>query len=142
MGCKTDLQLVDSPSTDAKKYPFPITSLGVGYLMKNKVKSKIATGVLMLCSAGALTVQADPDTYQGRRVRGVDTQNGGAVQTRNGAGAAQTKNGGAVQTRRGGAAVTGPNGTAVQTRNGNVYTKPSDDNGRKQNNGNANNKSK
>ena len=84
----------------------------------------------MLCTMGALTVQADPDTYKGNHVRGVDTKNGGAVQTRNGAAAAQTKNGGAVQTRRGGTAVNGPNGKAVETRNGNVYTKPSD-NGKK-----------
>jgi hypothetical protein len=100
--------------------------------MKSTVKSKIATGLLTLCSIGALTVRADPNTYQGRNVRGVDTQNGGAVQTRNGAGAVNTQNGGAVQTRRGGTAVNGPNGTAVQTRNGNVYTDPSN-NGRKQN---------
>lgn len=92
--------------------------------MKSTVKSRIAIGVLTLCSMGAVTVQADPNTYQGRRVRGVDTQNGGAVQTRNGAAAVQTKNGGAVQTRRGGTAVNGQNGTAVKTRNGNVYTKP------------------
>jgi hypothetical protein len=108
-----------------------------GYQMKNRVKSQIVTGVLALCGIAALTVQADPDTYEGRRVRGVETQNGGAVQTRNGAAAAETKNGGAVQTRRGGTGVSGPNGTAVETRNGNVYTKPSDnkpsDNGRTKN---------
>jgi hypothetical protein len=98
--------------------------------MKRTVKSQIATGVVMLCTMGALTVQADPDTYQGNRVKGVETKNGGAVQTRNGAAAAQTKNGGAAQTRNGGTAVKGPNGKAVETRNGNVYTKPSD-NGKK-----------
>jgi len=100
--------------------------------MKRIVKSQIATGLLMLCSLAPLTVQADPDTYEGRRVRGVDTQNGGAVQTRNGAAGVNTKNGGAVQTQRGGTAVNGPNGTAVQTRNGNVYTDPSDNKDRKQ----------
>jgi len=92
--------------------------------MKSTVKSQIVTALLTLCSIAALTVRADPNTYQGNRVRGVDTKNGGAVQTRNGAAAVNTKNGGAVQTRRGGTAVNGPNGKAVQTRNGNVYTKP------------------
>jgi hypothetical protein len=96
--------------------------------MKSTLKSQIATGLLTLCTMAALTVRADPNTYQGRNVRGVDTQNGGAVQTRNGAAAVNTKNGGAVQTRRGGKAVSGPNGTAVQTRNGNVYTDPSNNN--------------
>src|SRR4051794_4197576 len=98
-----------------------------GYKMKSTVKSQIATGVLALCSIAALTVKADPDTYDGRRVKGVETQNGGAVETRNGTAAAQTKNGGAVQTRRGGTGVSGANGTAVETRNGNIYTKPSED---------------
>ena len=93
--------------------------------MKSTLKSQIATGLLTLCCIAALTVRAGPDTYEGRRVRGVDTQNGGAVQTRNGAAAVNTRNGGAVETRRGGKAVSGPNGTAVQTRNGNVYTDPS-----------------
>ena len=40
--------------------------------MKNTVKLQIATGVLTLCSIAALTVQADPDTYEGRRVKGVE----------------------------------------------------------------------
>ena len=103
--------------------------------MKSTVKLQIATGLLTLCTIAALTARADdPNSYQGRRVRGVDTQNGGAVQTRNGAAAAQTKNGGAVQTRRGGTAVNGPNGTAVQTRNGNVYTDPSNNGGRQNGN--------
>jgi hypothetical protein len=102
--------------------------------MKSTVKLQIATALLTLCSTAALTVRADPDTYEGRRVRGVDTQNGGAVQTRNGAAAVNTKNGGAVQTRRGGTAVNGPNGTAVETRNGNVYTNPSDNGGRQNGN--------
>ena len=88
--------------------------------MKGTVKSQIVTGLVMLCSVAALTVQADPDTYEGRRVRGADTKNGGAVETRNGAAAVNTKNGGAVQIRRGGKAVSGPNGTSVETRNGNV----------------------
>ena len=117
--------------------------------MKSTVKSQIATGLLTLGSIAALTVRADPNTYDGRRVKGVDTQNGGAVETRNGAaaaktknggavetrngaGAAKTQNGGAVQTRSGGTTVNGPNGTAVKTRNGNVYTQPSD-NGRSKN---------
>src|SRR6516162_4426518 len=102
--------------------------------MKRILKLQIATGLLTLYSMAALTVRADPNTYQGNRVRGVDTQNGGAVQTRNGAAAVNTKNGGAVQTRRGGTAVNGPNGTAVETRNGNVYTNPSDNGGRQNGN--------
>jgi len=93
--------------------------------MKPTLKLKNVSGVVTLFSIAALTAQADPDTYQGRRVRGVETQNGGAVQTRSGAGAVETQNGGAVQTRRGGTAVKTENGTAVQTRNGNVYTDPS-----------------
>jgi hypothetical protein len=110
--------------------------------MKSTLKSQITTGLLALCSAVTLTVRAGPETYEGHRVRGVETQNGGAVETRNGAGAVNTrngggvqtrngaaavntKNGGAVQTRRGGKAVSGPNGTAIETRNGNVYTDPS-----------------
>jgi len=93
--------------------------------MKTPIKLKIVSGVVTLFSIAALTAHADADTYQGRRVRGVETQNGGAVQTRNGAGAVETQNGGAVTTRRGGTAVKTENGTAVQTRNGNVYTDPS-----------------
>ena len=93
--------------------------------MKSTVKSQIATGLLTLCTIATLTVRADPDTYQGNRVKGADTKNGGAVQTRNGAAAVNTKNGGAAETRRGGKAVSGTNGTAVQTRNGNVYSDPS-----------------
>jgi hypothetical protein len=89
--------------------------------MKTTRKSQIVSGILALCSAAALTIQAEPNTYDGRRVRGVDTQNGGAVQTRNGRAAVNTQNGGAVRTRTGGAAVHTQNGTAVQTRNGNVY---------------------
>jgi len=72
--------------------------------MKPTLKLKIVSGVVTLSGIAALTAQADPDTYQGRRVRGVETQNGGAVTT-----------------RRGGTAVKTENGTAVQTRNGNVY---------------------
>ncbi|MGZ4964056.1 MAG: hypothetical protein ACXWKG_14680 [Limisphaerales bacterium] len=94
--------------------------------MKATRKLKIVSAIVTLCSIAALTAQADPDTYQGRRVRGVETQNGGAVQTRSGAGAVETQNGGAVQTRRGGTAVKTENGTAVQTRNGNVYTDPNE----------------
>ncbi len=101
--------------------------------MKSTVKSQIATGLLALCTIATLTVRADdPNTYQGNRVKGADTKNGGAVQTRNGAAAVNTKNGGAAETRRGGKAVSGTNGTAVQTRNGNVYSDPSNK-GNKQN---------
>jgi hypothetical protein len=44
--------------------------------MKTTVRLQIATGLVMLCSTAALTVRADPDSYEGRRVRGVDTENG------------------------------------------------------------------
>ena len=119
-------------------------------MKKSTVKSQIAIGLLTLCTIATLTVRADdPNTYQGNRVKGADTKNGGAVQTHNGAagvntkdgGAAQTrnggaavntKNGGAAETRGGGKAVSGPNGKAVETRNGKVYSDPSN-NGNKEN---------
>jgi hypothetical protein len=82
--------------------------------MKSTLKSQLTIGLLTLCGVTVLTVQAGPTTYQGPHARGVQTQNGGAVQTQNGATAVGTRNRGAVQTRRGGAAVTGPNGTAVK----------------------------
>lgn len=89
--------------------------------MKTTLKAQIVNGVATLLSITALSVQADVTTYHGPHARGVQTQNGGAVQTYNGRAAVQTQNGGAVRTRSGGGAVHTQNGTTVETRNGYVY---------------------